>query len=104
MSNVFTDSSRTRVAATLSFAAVLAIVINLTGVAPSQASRASQAPTITVQPFGAVNGTPVSLYVLTNSRDMQVKITNYGGIIQSIWVPDRHGQLANVALGFPTVT
>lgn len=31
---------------------------------------------------------------------MKVKITNYGGVVQSIWVPDRHGHVANVALGF----
>lgn len=31
---------------------------------------------------------------------MAVKITNYGGIIQSIWLPDRRGQRTNVALGF----
>ena len=31
---------------------------------------------------------------------MTVKILTYGGIIQSIVVPDRHGHLANVALGF----
>jgi aldose 1-epimerase len=31
---------------------------------------------------------------------MKVEISNYGGVVQSIWVPDRHGRLANVALGF----
>jgi aldose 1-epimerase len=32
-----------------------------------------------------------------------VAITNYGGIVQSIDVPDRTGKIANVALGFPTL-
>jgi aldose 1-epimerase len=32
-----------------------------------------------------------------------VKVTNYGGVIQSIWVPGRDGQVANVALGFPAL-
>jgi aldose 1-epimerase len=31
---------------------------------------------------------------------MTVKITNYGGVIQSIWVPSKHSGTANVALGF----
>jgi aldose 1-epimerase len=60
-------------------------------------------PSITSQPFGLANGTPVNLYTLTNGRDMTVKITNYGGIVQSINVPDRHGQVGNVALGFATL-
>jgi aldose 1-epimerase len=52
-------------------------------------------------------GTPpvaVSLYTLTNRRGMKVTITNYGGVVQSIWVPDRWGHLRNVALGFPTLS
>ena len=57
-------------------------------------------PTITSEPWGTVGGQPVTLYTLTNSRGMTVRITNYGGIIQSIDVPDRRGRTANVALGF----
>ncbi|HEX3053911.1 MAG TPA: aldose epimerase family protein [Aggregatilineaceae bacterium] len=46
------------------------------------------------------NGTAVDEYVLTNANGMEVKIINYGGIITSIRVPDRHGNMANVVLGF----
>jgi aldose 1-epimerase len=56
--------------------------------------------TVSSIPWGSVNGTPVSLYTLTNGR-MTVNITNYGAIVQSIWVPDRWGKMRNVALGFP---
>jgi aldose 1-epimerase len=45
----------------------------------------------------------VDRYTLTNSSGMQVKIITYGGIVQSIRVPDRHGRMANVALGFATL-
>jgi aldose 1-epimerase len=55
---------------------------------------------ITSTPWGTANGHEVNLYTLTNRNGMKVKITNYGGVVQSIWVPDRHGRLANVALGF----
>ena len=60
-------------------------------------------PSITSQPFGVANGTPVNLYTLTNGRDMTVKITNYGGVVQAIDVPDRNGKVANVALGFSSL-
>ena len=45
----------------------------------------------------------IQLYTLTNSKGMQVKITNYGAIITSIVVPDRNGKLADVALGYDRV-
>ncbi len=44
---------------------------------------------------------PAMLYTLSNSRGMSVRLTNYGAVIQSIDVPDRHGRIADVVLGFP---
>jgi len=48
-------------------------------------------------------GQPVDLYTLTNARGMTVKITNYGGIVTSLKVPDKNGRLADVVLGFDTL-
>jgi aldose 1-epimerase len=59
---------------------------------------------ITSAPWGIANGQAVNLYTLRNSDGMMVKITNYGGVIQSIWVPDRTGGLKDVALGFPNLS
>jgi len=60
--------------------------------------------TISKQTWGSAHGQTVDLYTLHNSNGMIVKITNYGGVVQSIWVPDRTGRLKNVALGFPTLS
>ncbi|MBD8389399.1 aldose epimerase family protein [Dysgonomonas sp. BGC7] len=43
------------------------------------------------------------LYVLTNTNGMEVCITNFGGRIVSIMVPDKDGNLKDVVLGFDSV-
>lgn len=51
--------------------------------------------------FGkTADGSPVSLFVLTNSSGMQAAITNYGGILVSLKVPDRQHNFADVVLGY----
>lgn len=52
-------------------------------------------------PFGnAGERQPGDLYMLTNRNGVQVGITNYGGRVVSILVPDRHGKMGDVVLGF----
>jgi aldose 1-epimerase len=59
---------------------------------------------ITNKPFGTTpDGTPVNLYTLSNDRGLDVSITNYGGAITSIKVPDRHGNIGDVVLGYETL-
>lgn len=56
---------------------------------------------VTMSTFGKMpDGETVNLYTLTNRSGMKVAITNYGGRIVSIIVPDRKGQMADVVLGF----
>ena len=56
---------------------------------------------VTESAFGQMpDGRAVSLYTLTNAAGMQVKITNYGGIVTSVMVPDRAGNMGDVVLGF----
>jgi aldose 1-epimerase len=52
------------------------------------------------QAFGSVDGKPVSLYSLTNRNGLCARITDYGGIVTELHVPDRAGRLADVVLGF----
>ena len=54
------------------------------------------------EPFGMVDGQPVDRFTLTSASGMTVQILSYGGIIQSVSVPDRAGNQANVTLGFAT--
>ena len=62
-------------------------------------SRAEGAP-ISVQPWGNLEGKQVNLYTLKNASGMEVRITNYGGTITYIGVPDRQKQFGDVVLGF----
>ena len=50
-----------------------------------------------------VNGKATDLYPLTNSNGMEVCVTNLGGRIVSIMVPDRNGEMKDVLLGFNNV-
>jgi aldose 1-epimerase len=56
--------------------------------------------TVTKAPFGTVDGQSVDLYTLRNVHGVEVKITNYGGILVSLKVPDRNGKFDDVVLGF----
>jgi aldose 1-epimerase len=61
------------------------------------------AAAITIQAWGGVGKEGVDLYTLTNRNGMEAKITNYGGIITSIRVPDRNGRMENVVQGFSSL-
>ncbi len=56
------------------------------------------------EPFGAVDGNRVFLYTLRNASGMEARITNYGGIIVSLKVPDRKGNLGDVVLGYDSLS
>ncbi len=51
-----------------------------------------------------VDGVPTALYTLTNAAGMEVSITNLGGRIVSVMVPDRDGVMRDVVLGFDNIT
>jgi len=54
-----------------------------------------------VKDFGKLSdGTKVKLYTLTNENGLIMDVTNYGGIIVRLAVPDRDGHFADVVLGY----
>jgi aldose 1-epimerase len=59
----------------------------------------------TVATFGKMpDGTSVSVYTLTNSQGMTMKVINYGGIITSLTAPDRNGNFEDVVLGYDSLS
>ena len=57
------------------------------------------------KPFGKLpDGRSVDLFTLRNRKGMEVKITNYGGIITHINVPDKNGKFEDVTLGFDSLS
>src|ERR1700749_2381609 len=72
---------------------ISAVVVLLMGVllANAQATKES---------FGTADGQGVELYTLKNRNGMEAKITNYGGIVTSLKVPDKNRKFDDVVLGF----
>ena len=54
--------------------------------------------------WGTVDGKEVKLYTLTNKNGVEVKITNYGGIVTSWITADKKGDRSNVVLGFDSLS
>ena len=50
-----------------------------------------------------VDGKKTDLYILRNKNNMEDCITNFGGRIVSVMVPDKDGQMRDVVLGFDSI-
>lgn len=74
------------------------------------ASKQAQQPELTLSGLNPANfetmvdGTkPTKLYTLKNPSGMEVCVTNFGGRIVSIMVPDKNGKMTDVVLGFDSI-
>ncbi|GAA1916778.1 galactose mutarotase [Streptomyces durmitorensis] len=66
-------------------------------------SHASAGRTPTKELFGKLaDGTKVYRWSLANGGT-RMKVLSYGGIVQSLELPDRHGRYTNVSLGYDTI-
>jgi aldose 1-epimerase len=93
-----------RVVRAVAAVALAAAAVGLVGVNASDASGQGGGLDVRRERFGTMpDGTVVHRYILTNAHGMEVKLITYGGAIQSLRVPDRHGRRANVTLGFSTL-
>ncbi len=53
-----------------------------------------------IEPFGAGS---LKSYALANSHGMKMEVTNYGGRIVSLFVPDKNGKTDDVVLGYDSL-
>ena len=51
----------------------------------------------------SINGKLTDLYILKNKNGMTAAITNYGGRLVGLWVPDKSGRLTDVVVGLGSV-
>jgi aldose 1-epimerase len=81
--------------------AVVSVIFSMTTFSWSAGTKSSSPSKIQKRLFGAADdGQAVDLYVLRNKSGMEVSITNYGGAVVSLRVPDRAGKFADVVLGY----
>ncbi|MCU0468694.1 MAG: galactose mutarotase [Arcicella sp.] len=90
--------------------ATLAIAVSLLQSCTSKKAKSSQSTdsvqvtNISKTSFGKLpDGKETELFTLKNANGMEVKITNYGGIITHCNVPDKTGKYEDVVLGFDSI-
>ncbi len=69
-----------------------------------QLTYATPPSSVEVRSFGRTpDGQSVELYFLTNAHGLRASVATYGATVINLIVPDRHGRMADVALGFDTL-
>jgi aldose 1-epimerase len=65
---------------------------------------ATGAPSLTRSPYGTVGGKEITQFTLTNGSGMTVKVINYGATVTHLTAPGRDGTMADVVLGFDSLS
>src|SRR5215467_2047658 len=72
--------------------------------APPATKEAALTRKISSEPWGKTGaGEAVELYTLTNAKGAEARIATYGGIVVSLKVPDKTGQIGDIVLGFDSL-
>ncbi|MHC4123826.1 MAG: aldose epimerase family protein [Planctomycetota bacterium] len=87
----------------LNILALAALILTGCGEPDRHTGHGEKTMNLKKQDFGQVDSQNVYLYTLTNINGLKAKITNYGGILTSLMVPDRDGNLADIVLGYNTL-
>jgi aldose 1-epimerase len=94
-----------RIRSTLTPLASMALLVSLTSSACTTQRTDTADAEAGVQQFGQMpDGTTAELYTVTNDAGMEMRVTNYGGIIVSLRVPDAEGVLEDVVLGYDSLS
>ncbi|MDA1307032.1 MAG: hypothetical protein O2917_07205 [Acidobacteria bacterium] len=83
-----------------------ALIVSAAACGNDQSSDPSRLtpPRVTVTTFGTTaDGRMVDAYTLRNGAGSEMTVLTYGGILQSLKVPDRSGTFDNVVVGFDTI-
>jgi aldose 1-epimerase len=67
----------------------------------ADSADAATGPAVTSARFGTLaSGDSVTMFTLVNGKGMEVRVIDFGAIIQSVRVPDRDGRIDDVVLGY----
>jgi aldose 1-epimerase len=69
----------------------------------SACSRSHLGVSVSKIEWGRENNQPVFLFTLANEHGMEVQISNYGGTVIALWVPDKDGKKGNIVLGLDSL-
>ena len=70
----------------------------------NQQKQKPELPLLSVEAFtDTIDGSPVSLYTLKSGNGIIMQVTNFGGRVVSLWVPDKNGAYEDVVIGFDNI-
>ena len=83
---------------------LLLFAIFISCMTPTGKQESKTKPIISKEAFDTiVDGKEISLFHLKNANGLEVYLTNYGARVVSLLTPDKEGNFADIALGYPDI-